>query len=347
MSTVGQQPGDRFRAAPSRFSDQDRPWTAVVIPSWNTIEHIGACVASVREEVDTEVELLVIDNGSVDGSIEFLREAEIAHVSLPENVGFAKAVNLGAHQTRAPLVLVLNADVVLESGCLRTLISALAEDSTVAGVQPKIIAPAQEGRATEIYSAGQALTIAASGYEVGAGQPDGPLYSRAREIFGVCGAVCLLRRELFTELGGYDERYFAFYEDIDLNARARLAGWRFTYVPDAVATHIGHAAWSKQEAARPFNVRLTMQNRASIAIKALPARCFPWVLLATVRSLVASPFKGVGRAAAAGTLSFLKRLPELLRERRRLRVSDNSGLDSWLIARRVDHLDRRRHGRQP
>ncbi len=286
---------------------EDRPRAAVIIPNWNTIEHIDSCIASVRSEADVDVELLVIDNGSVDGSIEFLREARIDHVGLSENVGFARAVNLAARQTCAPLLLVLNADVVLEPGCLRTLITAITRDSVIAGVQPKIIAPAEGDTLAEIYSVGQALTVAATGYEVGAGQLDGPLYSQAHEIFGVCGAVCLLRRELFTELGGYDERYFAFYEDVDLNARARLAGWRFNYVPDAVATHVGHAAWGKQERARAFNVRLTMQNRASTAVKVLPARCLPWVLLATVRSLIASPFKGVGKAATVGTLSFLSR----------------------------------------
>jgi len=329
-------------AAPSRSSDEGRPRAAVVIPSWNTVEHIDSCIASVRSEADVSVELLVIDNGSMDGSIEFLREAGIAHIGLPENVGFARAVNRAAHQTRAPLLLVLNADVVLEPGCLRTLIAAIARDSTIAGVQPKIIAPAADGTAAEIYSAGQALTVAATGYEVGAGEPDGPAYSHSREIFGVCGAVCLLRRELFTELGGYDERYFAFYEDVDLNARARLAGWRFTYVPDALASHVGHAAWGKQETARAFNVRLTMRNRAATAIKVLPARCLPWVLLAMLRSLIASPFKGVGRAATGGTLSFLAWLPDLLRERRRLRASGGSGLDPWLTNRRVDRLGRRR-----
>lgn len=322
--------------------DPSRPRAAVIIPSWNTVEHIDACIVSVGGEADVDVELLVIDNGSTDGTIEFLRKTGISHIGLPKNVGFARAVNLAAHHTRSPLLLVLNADVVLEPGCLRTLIAAIAQDSMIAGVQPKIIAPAEADTPTGIYSAGQALTVAATAYEVGGGEPDGPVYSHRHEIFGVCGAVCLLRREMFTELGGYDERYFAFYEDVDLNARARLAGWRFAYEPDAVASHVGHAAWGKQETARAFNVRLTMQNRAATAIKVLPARCLPWVLLATVRSLIASPFKGVGRAATAGTLSFLTYLPDLLRERRRLRANGGSGLDPWLVERRIDRPGRRR-----
>jgi GT2 family glycosyltransferase len=340
-------------AAPQRQDDQalesllpppaeeGRPGVAVIIPSWNTLEYLSSCIASVRDETDVEFELLVVDNGSVDGSVNFLQQMGIAHIGLSENLGFARAVNLAARRTHAPLLLVLNADVVLEPGCLRTLVAAIAKDSTLAGVQPKIIAHADLETSVKIYSAGQGLTIAASAYEIGKGEPDGPAYRHAREIFGVCGAVCLLRRELFTELGGYDERYFAFYEDVDLNARARLADWRFSYVPGAVALHVGHAAWRKQAAACAFNVRLTMQNRASTAIKVLPARCLPWVLLATARTLIASPFRRVGRAAIAGTLSILPWLPELLRERRRLRSTGGSGLDPWLTNRRVDRLGRR------
>jgi GT2 family glycosyltransferase len=321
--------------------DGAHPSVAVVIPSWNTREYLDACIASVKSEAGVAVELLVIDNGSVDGSVAALEQAGVAHIGLSANVGFAGAVNLAAHQTRAPLLLVLNADVVLTAGCLGTLVGAIAGDSTLAGVQPKIVALEDGEAPARIYSAGQGLTSAASAYEIGRGELDGPEYSQQREIFGVCGAVCLLRRELFSELGGYDDGYFAFYEDVDLNARARLAGWRFAYVPAAVAAHVGHAAWGKQAGARAFNVRLTVQNRAATAVKVLPARCLPWVLLATARTLIASPFRRVGGAAVAGALGFLRRLPDLLRERRRLRSAGGSGLDPWITERRVDRLGKR------
>src|SRR5262249_56913730 len=94
-----------------------------------------------------------------------------------------------------------------------------------------------------LYSAGQRLSRDGRAFEMGAGEARLPRYLEAREVFGVCGAACLLRRELFAEVGGYDERYFAFYEDVDLNVRARIAGWRFGYVPAAVVWHLGNASW--------------------------------------------------------------------------------------------------------
>jgi GT2 family glycosyltransferase len=314
---------------------------AVVIPSWNTADYIGDCVASVRAETDVDHDLVVVDNGSTDQSLERLHELKLSPISLPENVGFAKAVNLGALSTDAPFVLVLNADVVLAPGCLRVLLAAINAQGRIAGVQPKIFQRDERSGSTRIYSAGQGLTTAASGFERGRGQIDHEEYQSAREVFGVCGAICLLRRELFTELGGYDERFFAFYEDIDLNARARLAGWRFWYVPDAAATHVGHVSWSTHDDARAFNVRLTMRNRAATAIKVLPPRSLPWVMLATIRSLLVSPTRRVGRAAVAGSLEALCWLPELVRERRRLRARGGVGLDTWITKRRFDRIGAR------
>ena len=93
------------------------------------------------------------------------------------------------------------------------------------------------------------------------------------EVFGVCGAACLLRRQLFTELGGYDESYFAFYEDVDLNVRARIAGWRFAYVPAAVVWHVGNASWlAGFERPGADNARLVARNRLATQVKFMPAR---------------------------------------------------------------------------
>ena len=93
---------------------------AVVVPSWNTLRFLPRCLESLSGQ-DVEPELLVVDNGSSDGSLEYLRHRGVPHVALPENVGFAAAVNLGVSRTSAPMVLVLNADTVLEPGCLAPL----------------------------------------------------------------------------------------------------------------------------------------------------------------------------------------------------------------------------------
>lgn len=320
---------------------------AAVIPSWNTLAHIDRCIESLLDEVEVPIELFVVDNGSTDGSLQYLRDRGIDHLSMGGNRGFAAAVNAGAQHTSAPFVLVLNADVVLEKGCVASLARALRADALVAGVQPTITNPPQADGVVSLYSTGQALTVAATAYELRTHTIAGD-EPTSSEIFGVCGAVCLLRREMFTQLGGYDERYFAFYEDVDLNARARLAGWSFRHVPDAIAMHVGHASWGGQDSSgRAFNARLTVRNRACTAVKVLPARCLPWVALATIRTVAAAPFRRVGAAVLSGTWGFLRLLPQLLRERQRLRTGQVTQLDSWLVNRPMDKAGRDRAWRQP
>src|SRR5690349_16895281 len=105
---------------------------AVVIPSWNSRDLLPGCLDSLRDQ-GAELELVVVDNGSGDGSVEYLRERGVRCLTLPENTGFAVAVNLGVASTKAPAVLVLNADTVLEPGCVGALLGALAADPGLGG----------------------------------------------------------------------------------------------------------------------------------------------------------------------------------------------------------------------
>ncbi|HWG08651.1 MAG TPA: glycosyltransferase family 2 protein [Solirubrobacteraceae bacterium] len=316
---------------------------AVVIPSWNTAAHLGHCLDSLDAQDGVGmVETLAVDNGSTDGSLALIRKRGVRHLSLPANVGFAKAVNLGVASTDAPLILVLNADCFLSPGCLRALVAELSADRRLGGVQPRILQDAAGEAVNCIYSAGQCLTRYGRAFERGWGEPDGPPYRSRDEVFGVSGAACLLRRELFADLGGYDEAYFAFFEDVDLNARARLAGWSFAYVPEAVALHVGHAAWGRARQAQRFNVELTVRNRLATAVKVLPVSGVAGAVGLTMRSVAAGPLRGSGSAALAGAVSALTWLPRLLRERRRLRRGSTSALDGWLSAAPAPGPDPRR-----
>jgi GT2 family glycosyltransferase len=296
---------------------------AVVIPSWNSAGLLPRCLDSLAAQ-DTELELMVVDNGSGDGSVELLRERGVPHVSLPQNVGFAAAVNLGAARSRAPMVLALNADTVLEPGAVAKLAEALRADPGLGGVQPRILQlePGGEGgvASARLYSRGMALSADGRAFEEGAGEAQDSRSAAAREVFGVCGAACLLRRDLFERLGGYDERYFAFYEDVDLNVRARVAGWRFAYVPEAVVWHVGNASWMA-EAPSPgaWNARLVARNRLATQVKFMPARALPRIAAVEAGALVRAAKQRRLGVTLAGKLAALRWLPALLRERRQLR----------------------------
>ncbi len=309
---------------------------AVVVPSWNTLRFLPRCLESLTGQ-GVELETMVVDNGSSDGSLEFLRREGVPHVALPENLGFAAAVNLGVARTAAPVVLALNADTVLEPGCLRLLLAALTADARLGGVQPRLLQIEPDGgdasvEAARIYSAGQALTRDGRAIELGAGERQAPQHLRRREIFGVCGAACLMRRELFAELGGYDESYFAFYEDVDLNVRARIAGRRFEYVPEAVVWHVGNASWSAGfERPAADNARLVARNRLVTQFKFMPLAALPRIVAVELGALIRAVADGRLRPTLAGKLEALRRVPAVRAERRRLReAGDPERARRWL-----------------
>jgi GT2 family glycosyltransferase len=303
---------------------------AAVIPSWNTAAYIERCLDSLDAQAGVSIETIVVDNGSTDASLELIKGRGVNFLSFSSNIGFAAAVNTGAAETYAPLVLVLNADCYLASDCLRRLVEELTAHGGLGGVQPRILQEAPPGAVARIYSTGQCLARRGAAFERGWGEPDGPRHTNRGEVFGVSGAACLLRRELFADVGGYDVAYFAFFEDVDLNARARLAGWRFAYVPDARATHVGHAAWRQEPHAQRFVVELTVRNRLATAFKVLPVRGVVGSLGLTLRSIAGGPLHGTSAAVLTGTLTALRWLPRLLGERRRLRSASPQLLDDWL-----------------
>jgi GT2 family glycosyltransferase len=306
---------------------------AVVVPSWNSRDLLPRCLGSLGDQ-GAEIELLVVDNGSRDGSVQYLESEGIEHVALPRNEGFAAAVNLGVVRTASPAVMVLNADTRLEPQCVGRLLDTLQGDESLGGAQPRILqdAPHCDVGSARLYSAGQALTADGRALELGAGQPQRPEWLAPREVFGVCGAACLLRRELLAELGGYDESYFSFYEDVDLNVRARIAGWRFEYVPTALVWHVGKASWS-EGFARPAaeNARLVARNRLATQVKFMPLHAVPRIAAIEAGSLLRAVRQRRFVATLRGKLGALRWLPPLIAERRRLRRGgDVSAARRWL-----------------
>src|SRR5438874_2693050 len=112
---------------------------AAVVPNWNTGSCLERCISSLAAQKCVSIETIVIDNGSEDDSLKVIERLGVRHLALPQNIGFASAVNLGAAETQAPLILVLNADCFLAPGCTRLLAAELNADGSLGGVQPRIL----------------------------------------------------------------------------------------------------------------------------------------------------------------------------------------------------------------
>ena len=236
---------------PSRFSHSLRMsaelrWAAVVV-NFNAGSVLVDCVESVLAQ-EPAGEVVVVDNGSSDGSRQALEEAhpEVAVLRAGENLGYARAANLGIAATRAPVVAVLNPDTRLFPGTAAALLDRFSAEPDLGAAGPQLRNP--DG--TVYPSARQIPSIAdAAGHGlllfVWPGNPFTRRYrqtgadpGRRRDVDWVSGAAVWLRRTALDAVGGWDERYFMYVEDVDLCWRLRRAGWRVAYDPGGRVEHL-------------------------------------------------------------------------------------------------------------
>lgn len=198
---------------------------AVVIVSWNCRDYLATCLASLRELERTPREVVVVDNASTDGTVEFVREhhPEVRLIAQEDNVGFCRANNVGIEATAAPFVLVLNPDTRVEPSFLERLLPVF-EDPEVGIASGKLL----RFDGSTFDSAGQELARSRQPRDRGYGRVDRGQFDRDGSVFGACGAAALYRRSMLDDVadadGYFDTTFFAFYEDLDLAWRARRRG---------------------------------------------------------------------------------------------------------------------------
>jgi GT2 family glycosyltransferase len=212
---------------------------SVIVLSWNSREFLEGCLTSVERQTWPAVELIVVDNGSTDGSARLVKERFPSAILVEngENLGFCAGNNVGLKRSRGAYTLFLNADATLDPTYLEEALKPFAQDKRTGMVAGKVL---RFDRRT-VDTTGQLLTRSRRVRERGYGEEDRGQYDRPGEIFSVCGAVALYRRSAIDDVSVdgelFDEDFFAFGEDLDAGWRARRMGWRCRYQPSAVATH--------------------------------------------------------------------------------------------------------------
>jgi GT2 family glycosyltransferase len=227
------------------------PKVSVVIVSWNGRRYLDACLRATEGQVGVRAEIILVDNGSTDGTAEFVRSTfpQVRVVRLDQNRGFAGGNNAGAHEARGEFLALLNNDTVPEPGWLVALLGAIDQRAGIALVTSRIVYMHDPG---VVDSAGDGLLRAGAAFKWHHGERVDTAES-PREVFGVCGAACLMPKAVFEELGGFDEEFFASHEDVDMSYRARLLGYRCWYVPGAVVRHHGSATLGTMSASAIFH----------------------------------------------------------------------------------------------
>jgi hypothetical protein len=317
------------------------PLASIVIVTWNGRQYLEPCLDAVAAQEGADAEVILVDNGSTDGTAAFVRRRFpwVRLVALAENRGFAGGNNAGVREARGRFIVVLNNDTVPETGWLAALLrgrdaggpNALASSRIVYMHDPRVIDSAGDGllRWGGAFKRHHGASVEAA--------------AESREVFGVCGAACVIPRQVFDELGGFDEDFFVSHEDVDLSYRARLLGYPSLYVADAVVRHHGSVTLGRVSPCAVFHGQRNLEwmyfknTPASLLVRTLPGHLVYTAAAAVhfARRGLLGPFLRAKWAALVG-------LPRLLRKRAQVQRARRVGADGiwphleprWLLTKR-------------
>lgn len=228
------------QAAEDQRSDTDPPRAAplvsIIIPNWNGIQHLGGCLNALRVQTYSQIEVILVDNGSTDGSLAFVTEhyPEVRLLALEQNLGLTGGNNLGFEAARGEILVSLNNDTEAHPRFVEALASALEEHPEAGMAAAKMLL---FDRRDHIHSAGDGYGRDGIPFNRGVWQRDEGQFDEPGWIFGGCGGAVAYRSTMLDDVGYFDESFFMYCEDVDLNWRAQLAGWKCWYVPQAVVYH--------------------------------------------------------------------------------------------------------------
>ena len=315
---------------------------AIVILNWNGKHYLEQHLPSVISN-SGKAQIIIADNGSTDDSVQFMQSTypHIRVICNPTNGGFAKGYNDALKQVDATFYLLLNSDIEVSSNWLNPLLDVMS-DPHVAGCQPKIRSFFNRNSFEHAGASGGFLDRNyypfCRGRIVDQVEVDDGQYDHTVEVFWSTGAALLIRSELFHEVGGFDEAFFAHMEEIDLCWRIKKRGYRFLAVPESVIYHVGGGTLPYLSPKKSF---LNFRNSLFMLVKNHEGWLFPKLLfrmkldgIAALRFLWRGEFAHIGSVWRAH-MALYKRLPFLIKQRKLIKsttlVSNQTGLYSGSI----------------
>lgn len=236
----------------------------IIIPNYNGLKFMEPCFRALERQSMKAFDILVVDNGSLDGSVEWLKEHQIPSVFLPENTGFTGAVNVGIRTADTEYVILLNNDTEPEPDYVKALVEVMERSPKIFSASSRII---QLYHKDLMDDAGDMYSLLGWAYQRGVGQSVKG-YKKARRVFASCAAAAIYRREIFDEIGYFDESHFAYLEDIDVGYRARIFGYDNVYCPAAEIYHVGSGTSGSKY--NSFKVKLAARNNIYLNYKNMP-----------------------------------------------------------------------------
>ncbi len=308
------------------------PEVTVVIPNYNGMAYLKTCLSSLERQTTADFEVLIVDNGSTDGSLTWLAEncPEVRVLPLDKNYGFCVAVNRGIKASDTPYVILLNNDTEAEPEFVEALLAAIQRSDRIFSCQAKMIDFANR---RIMDDAGDFYCALGWGFARGKGQPE-QKYDRDVEIFAACAGAAIYRRAVLDEIGWLDEKHFAYLEDIDLGYRARQYGYINCFASAARVYHRGSATTGSKHNA--FKVRLSARNSLYVAYKNMPLPQLilnsPLLALGILVKLLFFARKGLGKEYRQGIsqgFALCRRENKVHFDRERLRNSWRLQPELW------------------
>ncbi len=240
--------------------------TTVVIPNYNGIAYLEDCLTFLNRSRETTFDTIVVDNGSTDGSTTLVKERFpwVKLIALEENTGFSHAVNVGIKESKTAYVLLLNNDTVVEHDFVARLEQAMDENPDYFSFSSKMLCMKQP---EVIDDAGDYYCALGWAFARGKGK-SAQRFTAKCDVFAACAGAAIYRREIFREIGYFDELHFAYLEDIDVGYRARLRGYKNGYCPNAIVYHAGSGSSGSRY--NEFKVNLSSRNSIYLVYKNMP-----------------------------------------------------------------------------
>jgi GT2 family glycosyltransferase len=295
-----------------------RPLLSIIIPHYNAKAFLGPCLEALERQSYSCLEVILVDNGSSDGSVELTRHSypKVKIVELGQNLGLTGAINRGVAQASGEIVVALNNDTEVAPGWAQALVDALQAYPDAGIVASKMLLFNQRDK---LHSAGDGFGTDGIPINRGVWQQDTGQYDSDRYIFGGCGGAVAYRRDMLVDIGLFDEELFMYLEDVDLNWRAQLAGYRAVFAPRAVVYHHLSASGGGMVASY-----YTGRNTIFVLAKDLPGAIFRryWRRIIGAQMRIAVEALRAWRGEAA-------------RARLRGQVAGVWGLPKWLAKRHL------------
>lgn len=307
---------------------------AVIVVNWNGRDFLERCLTALLAQTVEPHEIILLDNASTDGSLEIARRFPAVRViALEQNTGFACGNNLAieAASSESEWIALLNPDAFAEAHWLEALLTTARANPGFDFFGSKLVTAADTA---VLDGAGDAYHVSGLVWRMGHGAPVPSLPEQVREVFSPCAAAAMYRRSALLDVGGFDEDYFCYSEDVDLGFRLRLAGYRCLYVPSSVAHHVGSGTTGGQHS--DFSVYHGHRNLVWTYVKNMPGVLF-WLLLPlhvalNLVSIIWFALRGQGAVILRAKRDALLGLPKMWRKRQQIQKNRVASIkDIWRV----------------